>query len=286
MTDEGPHDAKMYLPPKNIVAADHEWSLEEWENGHLRPACLTAMELFSSDSIPSPEKIRHDWPMVEKRAWAKFRAEQENRPATLRYANSSDDVDISLSGPQVGAFYRMQDYRINHTSFKGGKLGPLQREAFVGIDGAVVLPYDPKRDRVLLIEQLRMGPLIRHDTNPWSLEPIAGMVDARETPEDAAHREAKEEAGLTLRELEFVSANYPSPGSATDFFYCYVGLCDLISESSYVAGLDSEAEDLRVHTVSFDNAMAMVKSGEIATGPLVMLLFWLATQRDRLRASA
>lgn len=277
---------KMYLPPDDIKEASHEWSLKDWENGHLRPACLTAEELFSPDQIPSAESIRKSWPMVEKRAWAKFRAENENRSATLRSGKTASAIDIQPNTPQVGAFYRMQDFAITHESFKGTRLGPLQREAFIGIDASVVLPYDPKRDRVLLIEQLRMGPLIRNDPHPWLLEPIAGMIDARETPEAAARREVKEEAGLELSDLLFVAGNYPSPGSATDYFYCYVGLCDLMAEDSYISGVESEAEDLRVHTVSYEQAMQLLESGEIATGPLIMLLFWLSANRDRLRAIA
>lgn len=278
--------AKMYLPPDDIKEASHEWSLQDWENEHLRPACLTAEELFSSDQIPSSETIRKSWPMVEKRAWAKYRAENEKSPTTVRSEQTTKAVQIHPNAPQVGAFYRMQDFEITHESFNGSRLGPLQREAFIGIDASVVLPYDPKRDRVLLIEQLRMGPLIRNDPHPWSLEPIAGMIDARETPEGAARREVKEEAGLDPIELIFVSGNYPSPGSATDYFYCYVGLCDLVAEQSYISGVVSEAEDLRVHTLPYAKAMQLLESGEIATGPLVMLLFWLSANRDRLRATA
>ncbi|MCB2157335.1 MAG: NUDIX domain-containing protein, partial [Rhodobacteraceae bacterium] len=46
------------------------------------------------------------------------------------------------------------------------------------------------RDRVLLIEQFRMGPYARGDAEPWLIEAIAGRVDPGETPEDAARREA------------------------------------------------------------------------------------------------
>jgi len=91
---------------------------------------------------------------------------------------------------------------------------------------------------VLLVEQLRMGPLMRTDQNPWSLEPIAGMVDAREDIEN------------------------------------------------YTGGLIDEAEDLRLHVMSFGEAMALIDSGEINIGVLIMMLYWLARERDRLRKLA
>ncbi|WP_019955086.1 NUDIX domain-containing protein [Yoonia vestfoldensis] len=126
--------------------------------------------------------------------------------------------------------------------------------------------------------------MVRHDPNPWMLEPVAGIVDARETPQEAALREAAEEAGVTIRHLVPAGEYYPSPGATTDYFYAYVGLCDLSAEAPYAGGLEAEAEDISLHTMSFDAAMALADSGEIATGPLLHLLYWLARHRDRLRA--
>ena len=73
--------------------------------------------------------------------------------------------------------------------FGGGQSAPLLREVFVATDAALVLPYDPLRDRVLLVEQFRMGPYGRGDPRPFLLEPVAGRIDAGETPEEAARRE-------------------------------------------------------------------------------------------------
>lgn len=83
----------------------------------------------------------------------------------------------------------------------------------------IVLTYDPVHDRVLLVEQFRAGPLARQEENPWRLEPIAGLIDRGETPEEAGLREAHEEAGLTLSRLELVARSYPSPVISTEFFH-------------------------------------------------------------------
>ena len=160
------------------------------------------------------------------------------------------------------------------------------REAFWGIDAALVLPYDPVRDRVLLVEQARIGAQLRNDPNPWMLEPVAGIVDARETPAQTALREAREEAGLTNVTLREAGSFYISPGNTTDYFYTFVGLCDLPEQSSYLGGLDEESEDLRLHIVSFDEALALADSGEIATAPGLHLIYWLLRHRASLRTSA
>ena len=74
-------------------------------------------------------------------------------------------------------------------------------------------------DRVLLVEQFRTGPYVKGDTNPWVLEPIAGLIDVGETPVEAGLREAKEEAHLDIKHMELVARSYPSPGISTEFFH-------------------------------------------------------------------
>jgi nudix-type nucleoside diphosphatase (YffH/AdpP family) len=222
--------------------------------------------------------------MIESRAWAKHRAKMA--PATVRRDPHIDDITVVATRPPQGGFFRMQDIDVRHKRFDGTRSDTLHREIFVAVDAAFVLPYDPVRDKVILVEQVRFGPMMRHDPNPWMLEPVAGIVDARETPEQAAHRESFEEAAVTLDHLEPVSAFYASPGSTTDYFYNYIGLCDLPQTEPYLGGLAAEGEDIRLHPLSFDHALALADSGEIQVGPLVLMLNWLARHRDRLRAMA
>ncbi|WP_394177712.1 gamma-glutamylcyclotransferase [Yoonia maritima] len=276
--------ANCYIPPDGIIGSDEPWTLEGWEAQHLAPALFAAHELYSHDPLPDPDALRRMWPMMESRAWAKHRA--EFAPASVRHAARADDVTIASAGPPAGDFFRMQTIDVHHRTFAGVRSDTLNREIFIAVDAAMVLPYDPLRDKVVLVEQVRFGPAVRRDPNPWMLEPVAGIVDARETPQEAAHREAEEEAGLSLRHLEPVAEFYASPGSTTDYFYTYVGLCDLPQNESYLGGLASEGEDIRLHPMSFSRALGLADSGEIQVGPLLMMLNWLARHRDRIRAMA
>ncbi|MDX8353541.1 gamma-glutamylcyclotransferase [Cognatiyoonia sp. IB215182] len=280
-TEQGPRNAECYLPPSDLKG-DGPWSFADWQQKHEAPTILAAQELFAHDPLPDQTTLRAMWPMMESRAWAKHRAAAG--PANHRHQPQDGDVTIQRMHPPQGGFFRFQPFEVTHKQFDGGYSPPLSREIFMGVDAAVLLPYDPVRDRVLMVEQVRMGALMRHDPNPWMLEPVAGIVDARESPEDAARREAVEEAGVTLTHLEHAGSFYPSPGASTDYYYTYVGLCDLPMDAPYFGGIPGENEDIRVHPMSFDAAMDLLDTGEIGTGPLFYLLYWVARHRDRLRS--
>ncbi|MDP3860524.1 MAG: NUDIX domain-containing protein, partial [Phaeovulum sp.] len=183
-------------------------------------------------------------------------------------------------------FFSLEEYRLRHRRFDGTMSAPINRTAFVSTDVVAVLPYDPLRDRVLLVEQFRIAAFARGDANPWLLEPIAGRVDAGESPEAAARREAAEEAGLALGALIAGPRYYPSPGAKTEHVYAFLALADLPDAAAGTGGLDDEGEDIRAHVLSFAAAEALMQSGEIASGPLWVLLLWLAPRRAGYRAAA
>lgn len=222
--------------------------------------------------------------MILSRAAARIAARQ-TVPSDLRSATNSAAVeDLRVETPHAG-FFRTRRYHLRHPRFDGTPSPVLQREVFVATDAALVLPYDPVRDRLLLVEQFRMGPYGRGDPRPWMLEPVAGRIDAGETPQDTARRECREEAGLDLRGLERISTHYCTPGYSTEVFHLFLGLCDLPDLTRGLGGLDTENEDIRSHVIGFDIAMALLRSGEANNGPLVLSLIWLERERPRLRAS-
>jgi ADP-ribose pyrophosphatase len=277
---DAPHPATVWVgTPSDVAGAD--WSLAAWQADHGPVWRAAAAELFAH-GLPDRDTARWQFPVMLKRAWAQVCAARDARPATLRHVSQMADVTVTDRAPPLGRFFRLQGFDVTHRRFDGGTQGPLPREVMVGVDAVMVLPYDVARDRVLMVEQIRMGVLLRGDPNPWMLEPVAGMIDAFETPEQAALRETREEAGLDVT-LRHVASFYPSPGNATDYFHTYVGLCDLPDGMARTGGLADEHEDLRLHVLSLDDAMALVASGEIAVGPCISLLMWLALHRTALR---
>jgi 8-oxo-dGTP pyrophosphatase MutT (NUDIX family) len=95
-----------------------------------------------------------------------------------------------------------------------------------------------------------------------------------------------EEAGLRLGALHEVAEVYCSPGNSSEFYYLYVGDADLPDDSAGIGGLDAEDEDIRSHILDFDAFMEMCDRFALANAPLLILAFWLARHRDRLRAAA
>jgi nudix-type nucleoside diphosphatase (YffH/AdpP family) len=237
-----------------------------------------------AQGVPAPEMAARR-AMILARAWARLEARAHPAPATLRSDTGAGAVTVTEAETTHDGFFLTRRYALRHPRFDGG-LGPeVSREVFVATDAALVLPYDPARDRVLLVEQFRTGAFGRGDPRPWMLEPVAGRVDGGESPEACARRECLEEAGLVLRGLERFSSHYCTPGYSTEFFHLFVGLCDLPEIREGRGGLESEDEDIRTHVIGFDRAMALIDSGEANNGPLVLCLLWLERERARLRAA-
>jgi ADP-ribose pyrophosphatase len=152
---------------------------------------------------------------------------------------------------------------------------------FCVTDAATVLPYDPVRDRILLLEQLRFGPLAQGDPSPWLLEPVAGLIDAGETPEDTARREAAEEAGLAIGDLHFVARYYPSPGGVSQVLYSYVGLADLPDEAARLGGHADEERISWAMSSASTRRWTLMEAGDLVNAPTIISLQWLAAHRDR-----
>src|SRR4051794_21893371 len=107
---------------------------------------------------------------------------------------SGDDIEVMSRTEPYAGFLRIERYQLRHRLFAGGWTPPLAREVCVRGAASGVLPYDPERDAVVLVEQFRMGPFAAGKA-PWMMEIVAGVMDDGETPEDVAARESIEESG-------------------------------------------------------------------------------------------
>jgi ADP-ribose pyrophosphatase len=174
-------------------------------------------------------------------------------------------------------FFQLDEYRIRYDKFEGGS-NEVVREVFERGDAVAVLPYDPHRDEVVLVEQFRAGAVRASretGTMPWLLEPIAGMLDKDETPEEVARREALEEAGCELQELIRVYRYLVSPGGTTEQITLYAARADT-AHLGGIHGLDHEHEDIKVHVVKRGDALDMLNAGRITNAVTLISLQWLA----------
>lgn len=282
-TAAGPVSAGVFFSGSDKWRPGADWSLEDWAARWGQVTLGAARELMDRRGILSASDAAGMLPFFRARAWAIQNAAVP-APQTLRRRNAPEDVDYQgLRGRPYNGFFRVDPFRLRYRRFDGAWSAPLERECFIAFDVALVLPYDPVLDKVLLIEQMRFGPIHRGDPAAWVLEAVAGVIDAGESPEDAARREAQEEAGIRISDLRLAARGYASPGYTTEFYHSYVGLCDLSGRDKGIGGLDEEHEDIRSHVVPFDQAMALVETGEINALPLAMLINWVAARRSDLR---
>ncbi|SPF80295.1 gamma-glutamylcyclotransferase [Pseudoprimorskyibacter insulae] len=277
--------AQVYVPGKPLQTGPGIWDLDDWIARRGDLTVLAAQDILRQYGRMPVAQIRALRNPLMARAWSRVLARQSD-PHSLRRSALADHVTVTDRGTGHDGFFRLKEFDVSFRRFDGRETDPVHREIFIGYDAALVLPYDPRTDRLLLVEQLRMGVMGRGDPHPWVLEPVAGMVDAGESPEVCAHREAMEESGIAMTRLEKIGGVYASPGYATDYFHCFLGLCDLPEEGNWLGGLETETEDIRTHVISFNRAMDLLETGEINVAPLAMMVLWLARHRDRLRASA
>ena len=180
-------------------------------------------------------------------------------------------------------YFKIIRYRLVHQLFAGGEGPELVREVFERGRAVAVLPYDPDRDEVVLIEQFRSG-AIGVDDDPWLIETIAGIVEPKESLEEVAHREAQEEAGLDLYNLRHITRFFASPGGSTETVDLFLARIDA-SKAGGLFGLADEGEDVKVHVLSYDAAVDWLKQGRIRVGTTIIALQWLMLNRDRLKAA-
>ena len=193
-----------------------------------------------------------------------------------------DDVSLKPIENLYDGFFKINLYQFKHALFAGGESEIIRREILERGDAVAVLPYDPVTEQVLLIEQIRIG-AIKSKHSPWLLECIAGMTDGSDDYESVVKKEAFEEAGLNLTELEFMLSYLSSPGGTTERLYLYLAHADLSQMTTGIFGLETEGEDIKTHIMDLDEAFERLNNGEIDNAATVICLQWLALNRDRIR---
>jgi len=180
-------------------------------------------------------------------------------------------------------FFRMERYRLRHRLFNGAWSRVLTRELFERGHAAAVLPYDPVRDAVVLVEQFRIGAL-EAPGDPWLLEIVAGIIDHDdETPQDVVRREAVEEANCQIQELVHICDYFVSPGGTSERISLFCGKVDAAGTGG-LHGLAAEEEDIRVLVVPFPEAIALLHAGKINSAAPIIALQWLQLNHAQLRA--
>lgn len=197
-----------------------------------------------------------------------------------------EDVEILESDVPFKGYYRIETYRLRHRLFGGGWSQPMRRELLERGHAAAVILFDPERDELVLIEQFRIGAFaalasrhVKVNRTPWLLEIVAGIIDEGERPEDVARREAIEEAGCKIQELEFACQFLVSPGVCSESITLYCGRVDA-SGVGGLYGLEHEHEDIRVSAVPVPEVFAWLDEGRFINATALIALQWFRFHHD------
>jgi len=179
-------------------------------------------------------------------------------------------------------FFKVDEFFVAHEQIDGN-VGAAQRQlVFERGDAAAVLIFNTDRRAVVLVEQFRMPALVgrRRDdprtTNGWITETVAGMVDAGETPEAAAIREAREETGYRPQRVELIGKFFASPGGSSERFYLYfaeVGDAERVGKGGGVDG-----EDISIVHLPTEELFDRLAHGAIDDVKLCLAAYWLKSR--------
>jgi ADP-ribose pyrophosphatase len=175
-------------------------------------------------------------------------------------------------------FFKLSKVIFSHKTFNGEILEDVNREVFERNPVVFFNLYDPIEKRALFVKQLRIGAISVNPEKPYVIEPVAGIIEKNQTPIEAALREAKEESGVTTIDLDsvkVVSEGFTSAGGSNEYGYNIIGHFDSSTFVDGKFGLESEKEDVWAFTLSIEEAIAMVKNGEINSISAITAIYYI-----------
>lgn len=157
---------------------------------------------------------------------------------------------------------------------KNGEWVTQHREAYDRGNGATILLYNRQQKTVILTRQFRMPTYLNGNESGLLIEACAGLLDAQNA-EDCIRRETEEETGYRISEVQKVFEAYMSPGSVTEILHFFVAEYTSSQQVDAGGGV-AEEEDIEVLELDFQQALNMIKTGEIRDGKTIMLLQYAA----------
>lgn len=204
---------------------------------------------------------------------------------------TTDDVEVVDRERPHDGYFKIDRYRLRHRKFEGGWTEVMTRENFERGHAAAVLLYDPDRETLVFVEQFRVGayaaitnsPWFDDDASPWLIEPVAGIIEDGETPDEVVMREAVEEADCHILDLLPVAHYLVSPGGTSESLFVFCGRVDSSEAHGGVHGLEHEHEDIRVMVVDVQEAFDMLDQGRIVNAMALIPLMWFRMNHEQVR---
>lgn len=180
----------------------------------------------------------------------------------MKDAAMEKKVDLIEKTRAFDGFFKIDRYRLRHTTPEGAMGPEITRELFERGNAAAVLVYDRDQDAVLVVEEFRIGNFAAGMTgeDAWSLAPMAGMIEPGESGLDCVLREAREEAGIQLDAGDVMGPwrAFSSPGGTSEIVDLYVAFAPLDLEPALMG--NDEGEFTRPVIMPREEMLALIDS--------------------------
>ena len=195
--------------------------------------------------------------------------------------NMRKKVQILKKKLVYNGYFKIFHYQLRHTLYDGKWGNKIAREVFERGNAAAVILYDPKRDKLVLIEQFRIGAQVAK-LNPWVIEIVAGKIEKGESGKEVVKRESLEESGCKPSKLIHITDFQPSGGGASEIVSLFCGKVDSKNVGG-IYGVKEEGEDIKVVVKSLGDALKMVDRGIIANSASIIGIQWLTLNKKKIR---
>lgn len=174
-------------------------------------------------------------------------------------------------------FFKVIAARLRFEKFSGELSNEVRRLCFERGDSVAGVLHNPESNTILLIEQFRY-PVYKAEGHAggWLLEIVAGTTESGETPEQVLNREALEETGYAIRNIQPLAVVYPSPGGTSERQYLFYAV--LARRENAGGGAAHEHEDIRVLEFPARQVYEMIAQGELHDAKTILALL-LARER-------
>jgi len=180
----------------------------------------------------------------------------------------SAKIDIIKNKVLSENWFVLRNFTYDLTSEDGVTLRQ-RREVYDRGNGATILLYNREKNSVVLTRQFRIATWVNGNADGMLIEACAGLLD-NDSPEDCIRKEAVEETGYAVGEVEKLFELYMSPGGVTEIVHFFAAEYSEAQRDNAGGGIDDEAID--VLEMTFPDAWAAVKDGRIKDGKTVTLL--------------
>lgn len=211
------------------------------------------------------------------------RRDAEGADGNVDGAGGRPEVVVRSKRRVFNDVFKVDEVVVSHRQTDGTMSADKRRLVFERGDSVAALIYNRDTNRVVLVREFKAGTLEKGRDRGFILEVMAGTRRENETPEQAVRREALEETGYELTDVEFVAQFFSSPGGTSERIFLYYAVVTDAQKKAPGGGVAADGEDIRIVELTPNQLAARLAQHEIEDPKLVIGAYHL---QERLKIPA